>query len=149
MGKVLKSKEFFRQVRAEQVELWALEQKYQEDYNDLCLIPSGIDYSREKVQVSPRDSMTERIAVLDGLRQEIKEQARILNKRKAEALAIINNLQDSNQRAVMELYYLSIKPIGNKRLKSWEDVAYEMGYTVRNIRHIHGSALLNLEKYFT
>lgn len=143
MGKTLKSKEFFKQIRAEQLEIWAMEQDYHGEY--VSMMPSGIRYDLDKVQTSPKDSIPEHFAYLDSLSRELKQATDRLWARKAEALKLIGNLDEPYQRTIMELYYLTIGE--GRRLKTWEDVASEIHWGLRTVLRIHGQALLELEKY--
>lgn len=69
--------------------------------------------------------------------QDIDREAEALRTRLARAREMIDGVSDPQGREVLELRYLS-------RLH-WEEIAKRMNYTQRNVAHIHGAALREVQ----
>lgn len=132
------AKEYLRQIREEQVEARTLMQKREE--TRLSLYPKAITYNRDKVQTSPDDILSERMAKLCEMDNVIEAQLKKLDKRRAEAARIAYRIDDSKCRQLITLYYLSTKDTGE--LMRWKDVADIMNYDEKHlIKRIHPRAL--------
>lgn len=137
----MKTKEFFKQIRREYKEIQHLEEAIERQH--MKLLPQAIRYDKDHVQISPEDTMsTVMVAIADEIKTLEKTRIR-LGERRQKAYELIDTLSKSDEREVMRLYYM--EPKKNGMLRSWDDVADEMGYDVRNIYRIHGEALVNLD----
>ena len=56
---------------------------------------------------------------------------------------VINRLDDSRQRAVLLAYYVNCRRGGMR--KGWEDVAMELGYSIRRVHDLRAQALEAVE----
>ena len=83
---------------------------------------------------SPSQSpMADAICRIIDLEREITDEIDRLVDLKVEISRTIKSITRIEYRLVLELRYLCFK--------SWEQIAEEMGYTVRNIHILHGEAL--------
>lgn len=134
-------KEYFRQIRKEQLEINHLAEMIQ--HEELTLLPKAIVYDRDKVQFSPEDILARSAADIIEMQEELGRSILVLKHKKAGAEAIIIRLERSDEREVMRYYYLdSIKG----KLLRWDDVADKMHLDRRQVFRIHGNALANLAK---
>lgn len=134
------AKSFLREIRAERREIRILADKIRE--KEFELLPGGIRYDLPKVQTSPvQDSMTGKVADISRYEKALRKHMRILEQRQAKAVDMIRRIPSSEQRQVMEAYYLS------KDNPTWDDVADKLAYSRQHILRLHGDALqwLNIE----
>lgn len=99
----------------------------------------AIDYSNPVVTSSGGrgsvEALTTKLADADG---KILEQINRLIEDKRAANEMISVLRKGPQREVMYQRYVL--------LKSWEQIALDMGYSYRHITRLHGAALEELRK---
>ena len=65
---------------------------------------------------------------------------------KRAALGVINRLDDSRQRAVLLAYYVNCRA-GDGRRKTWEDVAGELRYSLRQVHRLRDDGLAAVESW--
>lgn len=118
---ITKVRSFFYQIRSEQREIDLLQERIEE--TNAALFPKAIRYDKEKVQTSPGDIITDQMAELADYTNLMEKKIRRLTARRAYAQKLINRLDDSTERQVLGLYFLS-----TKRIKMWK-VADKIGYS--------------------
>ena len=129
------AKSFLREIRTERREIRILADKIRE--KEFELLPGGIRYDLPKVQTSPaQDSMTEKVADISKYEKALRKHVRILEKRQAQAVDMIRRIPSSEQRQVMETYYLS------KDNPTWDQVADMLAFSERQVLRYHGNALV-------
>ncbi len=101
-----------------------------------CLGPSGIDYSKDAVQTSPSDKMSEIMAEVADLDEEIKTLTEQLADAIIEVDDAINSLEDSTESLVLSCYYIN----GDKM----KDIAKLINHSVPNCYHVKSRALRKL-----
>lgn len=69
---------------------------------------------------------------------EVDELFRKMVAARKSAEKYIRLVNDSKQRKVLIKYYLS--------RMDWDDIAYELGYSVRHVQRLHGYALIKISK---
>lgn len=79
------------------------------------------------------DKMERTILKIIDLENEIDTEIDRLVDLKVELTHCIQSIEDSDCRILLEMRYLCYK--------TWEDIAGEMNYTVRNVHLLHGKAL--------
>lgn len=136
------AKTYLRSIRSEQREIRVLTEMRENVY--LSLLPPAIRYDKDKVQVSPEDMVSERMARVCELDKEIDKRLAILDLHRAEAFRKIQEIENDNGRTVLLLYYLQTKKDGKSY--KWSDVAKDMSYSEENVKKIHGRALQELNK---
>lgn len=138
-AKPLVAKIFLKSIRNETLELKELQERHAWLWGEI--LPKGIRPKEIQVQnsIEPDKLGDNRAAAVD-LEKEIEEMMQRLVSKHLRAEKYINQLEDSRQRLVLELYYLSIDR------KTWTDVAKKMGYSESVIYDIHGDALVELDK---
>ena len=134
-------KDFFREIRKEQSEIYHLEKMIHE--LELSLLPKGIAYDRDRVQSSPRDNMSEVAAKAAGYSKELNKTLSKLIGRKKKAEKLLSRLDNPDERTILRIYYMETN---NGFLYRWDDVAYHMGYEKRHILRMHGNALNSILK---
>lgn len=139
--KLKEIKDFFKNIRHEQAEIQELKNLIQE--KELELLPRGIRYDSEKVQVSPDDITSRICAAITDLEMELGKQIMILARNQIIAEQMIKKLDDPNERRVMRYYYLTTI---EGQLPTWNQVAIRMNYYESYVKKVHGRALVNLAK---
>jgi hypothetical protein len=134
-------KEYFRQIRKEQMEINHLIDMIRSE--ELMLLPKAIQYDKDKVQSSPEDVLSKKVAEIAELDAQWKNAVVNLKFRRARAEAMLNALESSDEREVMRWYYMSTN---NKHLMTWDEVATKMSYNKRWILKIHGNAIMHLSE---
>ena len=138
---VNEAKDYFRQIRKEQLEIFHLRSMIERE--ELTLLPKGLRYDTDKVQVSPEDILARSAAEIADMKKELCRSIWTLKEKKAMAENKLMELDNSDEREVMRWYYLDSD---GSRLLKWEDVADKMNYNKRWVLKIHGRALANLTK---
>jgi hypothetical protein len=138
---VNEAKEYFRQIRKEQLEIIHLGKMIERE--ELTLLPKAIRYDTDKVQLSPDDILVRSAAEIADMKEELQRSIVVLKEKKAKAESVLMNLDNSDEREVMRWYYMDSD---GSRLLKWEDVAEKMNYNKRWVLKIHGRALSNLIK---
>jgi len=135
-------KTFLYQIKDERKEIQELTNRIIE--LESSLYPSGIRYDTDKVQTSPSDHMMETVAKVSEVEEKIKARKERLLTRQAKAESIIATLEDTRERQVLDLYFLS----ENARITLGE-VADLIGYSQRETVRIYVSALDKLSLFGT
>lgn len=86
-----------------------------------------------------RSPMENAIVKVIDLENEINDDIDKLVDLKREITQIINLIENSKYKVLMELRYLSFK--------TWEEIADELQYDLRWVYKLHGKALLKAEKH--
>lgn len=131
-------KSFLYSVRDEQKEIAELENRIAEA--EASLLPAAIRYDRDKVQTSPSDQMTETMVKVAEYVDEMEKHKAKLADRRLKAQKMINMLENSRERQVLDLYFLS-----SNRLSMCQ-VGNLMNFSERWIYQIYEQALDHLEK---
>lgn len=134
------TKQFFQKIRREYSEIQHLREAI--EYKQAALLPRAIQYDRDHVQVSPFDMLSETVAAVTDQMEILGRMLAKLERRRAEALTLIEKLENTEEREVMRLYYLDLK---NGKPRTWEEVAEAMGYDKRTIYRFHGEALIHIK----
>lgn len=134
-------KEFFRQIRKEQNEITHLIEMI--DRERLSLLPQGIRYDKEHIQVSPDNMFENNMAKLSDMESKLETSIMALKHRRGQAEEMLLLLDNSDEREVMRWYYMDTK---DGKLLHWDEVGEKMSYDTRHILRIHGSAIANLSK---
>lgn len=136
------AKTFLKNIRNETLELKELQERHAWLWGEI--LPKGMRPKDIQVQTSMEpDKLGDNRAEAIDLEKTIEEKMHRLVKRHMQAEIYINQLTDSRQRLVLELYYLSIDR------RTWGDVAKKMGYSLSVIYDIHGDALVEMDKIMT
>ena len=125
-------------IRNTQKEINELKQRIDEEY--YSLLPSGIRYDLDKVQTSPEDRLPEVMGRIDEHTRVMCDRLERLLVRKQWAEHLINKLEDTRQRQVLDLYFLSVERM------TMEQVAKKMGYSVQQVYRLYAAGLEILEK---
>lgn len=75
------------------------------------LLPAGIRYDRDKVQTTPSDQISKKMAALADYERDLEERQITLMDHHRQAQELIDTLDDTRERQVLELYFLSVPPL--------------------------------------
>lgn len=131
-------KQFLYSVRDEQKEIEELNNRICE--LRMSFLPGAIRYDKDRVQTSPSDSVTERMAELGDYEKTLSDKVRELTDKRNRAQKLIDSLDSSIERQVLGMYFLSI---GRPRMT---DVAKWMQFSVSRTYDLYKMALKHLEE---
>lgn len=143
----MRVKQLLKQCRHEKREILILTQK--RDMIRMSLLPSSNSIKPVVVQSSrDPDSMGKKEAIIEQLDKEIDRQLAKMLEHDLEAHKLVGKLEDSIQRQVIELYYLSFREDRhkNKHMYIWEEVADELGYSISTVFDYADAAMKEMEK---
>ena len=110
-----------------------------EELKLLSVSLGGIDYSKDKVQVSPSNdaSYTKIVAKIVELENMIKSDIERMLILKAEIREVINSVPDKEEQLVLRCRYLNFY--------SWEKIYLLLNVSARTVHRIHNNALRNVK----
>ena len=129
-------KDWLRRARIIEKELNQLSIAKQEAYD----IATGIsvDTTKERTQGGPSGNSVENKYInLLELDLQISRQKEKLWRCKTEILEAITMVEDARYRTLLIAYYVNCK--------SWEEVAVQMNYGIRQVYRLHGAALRKIK----
>lgn len=109
---------------------------------ELSLLPAGIRYDKDKVQTSPTDPLSGRMAEIADLQRDIDDKISGLLSRQRQAQRFVDVLEDSLERQVLSLYYLGAPPM--RMAEVARVVHYSRDYTYK----VFERALGHLNEYY-
>jgi len=124
-------------IRNTQKEINELKQRIDEEY--YSLLPQAIRYDLDKVQTSPQDRMPDVMGRIDEHTRIMCDRLSHLLVRKQWAEHLINKLEDTRQRQVLDLYFLSVERMTMKK------IADKMRYSEQQTFRYYSEGLKNLE----
>ena len=92
-----------------------------------------MDYSADRVQTTPVDSMSANVGRMLELEEQVMQRLRQYIETKARIMDEIQQLEDARYIDILYKRYVEYKSI--------TAVAYEMGYEYTWLCHLHGDAL--------
>ncbi len=101
--------------------------------NELAMRATSTLSDMPKSPSSTNSKMEDVICRIIDLQDEINKDIDKLVDLKINIVSIIKTVPNPEHQMLLELRYLCFK--------TWEQIAVEMGYSVRNIYHLHGAAL--------
>lgn len=134
----MKAREYFKQIKREQIEIVQLQEKI--DTAEASLLPKAIRYDLDKVQTSPENPMYDVLAEIEEYKKEMLKRTHRLILRRRKAIRMLDQLSDTRQRQALFLYYL------DPSLLTMEQVGEKMIYSEREAWRIHDAAMAKLEK---
>ena len=90
-----------------------------------------------RIQPNGRSRMADCVMGMIEIENDIKKEMAELIRLKGEIRRTINEVGNIEYRSLLERRYLAYK--------TWEEIADELGYTVRHIHRLHGKALLEVK----
>lgn len=137
--KTMTVKQYLNQVRLNEIKIENLKERQEELYQSL--LPSGIAYDKDKIQVSPTDSMSDKMAEIVDLYNSTIDAINELERLKNTIIEQIQNLTDYRQMRVLYEHYI--------RGASLYDISTELNYTYKWVCKIHLFALQEFGKINT
>lgn len=133
----MNTKRFLYSVRSEAMEIHELETRIGETRRKAEGI-KGTTYDKPRVQKSPEGTMENTIANVLEYEEKLRNKINHLALRRKKAQELIETLEDSRERQVLEIFFLS-----DSRMRMI-DVADEVGYSERRAYDIYRAALSHL-----
>lgn len=106
----------------------------------LMLLPKGITYDKDKVQISVADKVTDDIIKLIELEEKCTKAVRAYHEQRDHIIEEIFNIPTQRYSDVLEKVYLD--------KKSLKKCAELLDYDYNHIRHLHIEALKEFEKTY-
>lgn len=104
----------------------------------------GIDYSRDRVQTSAKDQMSETMATLIDLENEVARDIVEYEVMYAEGVNRINSLSRQEYIEILTRRYLE----DDYEKRKFEYIACEINYSYDRTCHMHGEALQEFKRKF-
>lgn len=104
----------------------------------------GIDYSKDKVQTSAKDQLSEAMATLIDLEAEVVELIKKYQQMYDEGVKRINSLSRKEYVDILTMRYLE----NDYKKRKFEYIACEIDYSYDRTCHMHGEALQEFERKF-
>lgn len=128
-------KGYFYSIKSEITEIKELKGRI-EELEVLATGMHGIAYDKDKVQTSPDgDVMSSKLIKVEEYRDKLKDKVEHLNQRRIQAQDMIDRLDDSRERQVLDLFFLSDQQNG------MHQVAQMMHYSERETYLIYQLAI--------
>lgn len=103
----------------------------------LSVLPSGFDYSKDKVQTSPTDQMPEYAAELDEMITMLEKKRKQLTEVMIRIEKAITQMDNHDEANLLYMRYI--------QFKYWEDIANELHVSEKTVYRIKDSALQNIK----
>ena len=140
-GQSVTAKEYLRTVLEANLEIRSKEDEL-ETYRQDCYSISAIDYSKDRVTGGISTDISDKIAKLPKLIQDVDKQWEELIQLRVEANQLINNVEQSNLRVLLIQRYVLGKP--------WHEVAEFMFISENHARgYLNGQAIQKFGKVNT
>lgn len=131
------AKKYLEQIRRYQRMIRTKEDQIRELRESLLFL-RAIDYDRDRVQTSPKDSLPDQVGKLVELENEYKRTVEAYQRKKDEILKMIASLDNPLYEHVLILRYVNGCGL--------EEIADDLTHDYSYIRHVHGWALLEIQK---
>lgn len=86
------------------------------------------------------DRMAEDVVRIADTKERLKGKIAELDAKLAEILAMVDHVNDERGRVILTMRYV--------RGMRWEDIQREMHYSERQVKRLHGFALLDINRHF-
>ena len=133
----MKAKDYLGQIRKLKRLIRCKEEQITELRESLLFL-SAITYDRDKVQTSPGDTLPDQVGKLVELENEYKRTVEAYQRKKDEILKMIASLDNPLYEHVLILRYVNGCGL--------EEIADDLTHDYSYIRHVHGWALLEIQK---
>ena len=102
----------------------------------------AIDYSKDKIKLSPTNdaAFTNQIMQIIKFEEELEQDKKRMKDLFIEISRTIDKLDNVNEMLVLSKRYLL--------MKSWEEIADEMNYSLSQIFRMHKEALKDISKWY-
>lgn len=136
----MNGKEYMQRIKNLRLKIFIIEQKIVSNITEAEGV-SAIRYDKDKVQVSPDgDRMTDIVAKIIELNEELYDQIDKLQKRLDEAQIFLEQLREEHTKVLVYYYFNNL---------SWEHIADKMGYNEKYIYELRDRALNELTEVLT
>ena len=108
----------------------------------------AITYDKDKVQVSPTNTIEEAVVELSNLEDRYRHLIVAYSEAISTRIDQIQSLPDPRHAEVLMLRYIEEEPNAPGGRMTFDDIAEEMHYTKRQVLRLHGKALTAFEKRY-
>jgi hypothetical protein len=140
----MKARDYLAQIRRMDIIIAQDRQRLKELRSRMTSLGS-MNYTKDRVQQTPSDQMTDKLAAYMDMIEEIERQEVLLEQRKKQVIAKIRQLQNATYMDLLVRYYVNYQTKRGRR-KTLDDVAREMNYSPEHIRRLHRQALIEFQK---
>lgn len=105
------------------------------------LLPTGIDYDKDKVQTSPEDPMLKVMSKVDEIQREIDSYVDLIPEATERVMELLNIIECTDYKCIMIKWY-----IGGMKAS---DIADQMGYTEDGIYKVRRRMLAVLSNHLS
>lgn len=139
------AKEYLLRLRKSQINAENKQKQYDKIRKSITYL-EGLRYDKDRVQTSPKDSLSEMVAELvdaeNAVLQSLKEYNDLFN----DCVDKINGLSKAEYAEILSRRYIC----DDKEERRFENISVAMGYSYYRTCHIHGEALQEFEdKYLS
>lgn len=103
--------------------------------------PAAITYSDMPKAFNSEHDLSDYMAMVDDLERKLNRKMNECIRLEVRIRSDIDRLPDGKERELLRLRYIDGY--------TWEQIASQMGYALRHVHRIHGSALHNMSLYVT
>lgn len=140
MAEEMGARELLEQVREADEEIALLQRSVYDTWVRLTSTTASPDGAPVQRSADPH-----RMDAIGEMDDAVCQRIRELSAMKARAVRLIGALPSPSQRRVLIAYYLDgVDRLG--RRKTWEGVAYELGYSLRRVQQLQAQGLEAVEK---
>lgn len=134
------AREYLEEIRSIDLQLRVKESELEKTRQDIyCL--SATDYSKDKISGGRPMDISDKIAKLDALREEINNDwGRLIDERK-KAKVLIQKIRDHRYISVLIERYVNAK--------EWEQIGNSLDYSVDGLYKLHREAIHKFEKVYS
>lgn len=104
-----------------------------ERYREMAMRATGRTDALRLSGTARRSKVEDNVLAMVDIRRDIEKQIQAFSKEARRAEKLISRLPDPKHRTVLQLRYLSNM--------TWEEIAEQMGYTLRWVHQLHSDAL--------
>ena len=137
------AKEYFEEIKAKMQALDFLTRRIKEAEDALTAI-GGFDYSKDRVQTTPKNTMEDKIIQLEDMLSDLVDQKHEYQKAYFEMERRLTQLSQASFAQVIRLRFFGKRD----RIALWGWVAEEMGYSEDWTKHLFRDAMAEFEKRF-
>ena len=138
------AKEYLRQLQVLDVKIKQKLDEYRQLHAQVDA--RGMDVSGERVQTTPSNPMEKFIIRYLDLEEDVCELMRQYAEAKDEIINVIHMISGKQAAQYIRILYDHYVPDEKGKVKSLEQIAYEMSYNYTYTCELHGRALISLEE---
>lgn len=141
----MKAKEYLTNIRRQRLHALSLHERLEEIHTQMAGV-KAITYDKDRVQISPSNTMEELFVKYDALSDKFVRTMLKYNAAVEKAKRQIDEMPKETQREILTLRYLEDGENGRQR--TFEEIACIMHKSYEWVCHLHGYALKEFERMY-